>query len=241
MLAQENRRRATVLLGGCAAVVATVVWLVVALVGHPVLGLAGGLAAGTGAVAMTIRRAGAVALAKAGARPADQKSYPRFHNVVEGLCAAAGVPKPGLYVIEDPAMNAFVVGYDARRASIAATTGLLDGLTRIELEGVVAHELSHIKHLDILPATVAVPLLGVLAPSLVAKVVGHRRESLADVAGVSLTRYPPGLVSALEKLRDDSAVVRSSDRAIAHLWIEAPADQTDHPPLEERIQALREL
>jgi heat shock protein HtpX len=105
----------------------------------------------------------------------------------------------------------------------------------------MAHELSHVKHLDILPSTLAVTLLGRLTPSLVPRVVGERRENLADVTGVSLTRYPPGLISALEKLRDDSTVLRSSDRSIAHLWIEAPAEQTDHPPLDERIQALREL
>jgi heat shock protein HtpX len=85
--------------------------------------------------------------------------------------------------------------------------------------------------------------------------VSRRRESLADVSGVALTRYPPGLISALEKLRDDSTVVHSSSNATAHLWIEQPTAQENgqgrqvwinrlfntHPPLEERIAALREL
>jgi len=67
----------------------------------------------------------------------------------------------------------------------------------------------------------------------------RRRELLADVSGVALTRYPPGLISALEKLRDDTAVVHSGSRATAHLWIESP--NGIHPPLDERISALREL
>ena len=85
--------------------------------------------------------------------------------------------------------------------------------------------------------------------------VSRRRESLADVTGVSLTRYPPGLISALEKLKDDTTVVHSSSHATAHLWIESPLARTPeegrlawfnrlfetHPPLEERIEALKEL
>jgi heat shock protein HtpX len=85
--------------------------------------------------------------------------------------------------------------------------------------------------------------------------VSRRRETLADVSGVELTRYPPGLISALEKLRDDYTVVHSASHATAHLWIEQPMAQTPeegklsrfnrmfdtHPPLEERIALLREL
>lgn len=239
--ADENRRRARTLMAGAVAAIAVVVFVVFALAGRPLAGLVVGVAAGAGAVAFAVRRAEAVALSRAGAVSADPARYPRFHNVVEGLCVAAGVTKPELYVIDDPALNALSVGRQARAASLAVTTGLLDTLTRIELEGVVAHELSHIRRLDILPSTVAVTLVGLLVPGLVPRVLGPRREALADVTGVSLTRYPPGLISALEKVRDDPRAPRSSDRAIAHLWIEAPAEATDHPPLDERIQALREL
>jgi heat shock protein HtpX len=239
--ADANRRRARTLMGGAVAAIAAVVFLVLALAGWPLVGLVAGLAAGAGAVAVAVRRADAVVLAKAGALPADAAAYPRYHNVVEGLCVAAGVTKPELYVIDDPALNALSVGREARAASLAVTTGLLEALSRIELEGVLAHELSHVRQLDILPSTIAVTLVGLLAPGLVPRVLGPRREALADVTGVSLTRYPPGLISALEKVRDDPKRRRSSDRAIAHLWIEAPAEQTDHPPLDERIQALREL
>jgi len=238
--AEENRRRARTLLAGCAGVIALVVLVVLAVIGLPLVGLVVGIAAGAGVVAFASSRSDQAALRKAGAVASRPEDHPRFHNVVEGLCVAAGVSKPTLYVVDDAAMNAMSVGRAAHEASLVATTGLLDGLTRIELEGIVAHELSHIRQLDILPATLAVTLLGPIAPGLVPRVVAPRRESLADVTGVSLTRYPPGLISALEKVRD-APELRSSDRAIAHLWIEAPAVPTDHPPLDERIQALREL
>jgi heat shock protein HtpX len=239
--ADDNRRRARTLQGGGVAVVAFVVFVVFALFGLPLVGLVAGVALGAGVVAWASGRAEATALSKAGAVPADPHEHPRFHNVVEGLSVAAGVPKPALYVIEDEHLNALTVGRDPRRAAVAVTTGLLERLSRIELEGVLAHELSHVRHLDILPATLAVTLVGGLAPALIPRFVESRREDLADVTGVSLTRYPPGLISALEKVRDDATGPRSSDRAIAHLWLEAPAPTTDRPPLDERIQALREL
>jgi heat shock protein HtpX len=185
---------------------------------------------------------------------------------------------------------------------VAVTTGLLEKMNRVELEGVLAHELSHIKNYDILVSTLAVTMVGIVAllsdfalrflwwggprhrddnrdgggagagailavlgfvllllAPLVARLmqfaVSRRRESLADISGVSLTRYPPGLVSALEKLKDDTTVVHSGSTATAHLWIESPLARTPeegrhsrlnrlfdtHPPLEERIQALKEL
>lgn len=239
--ADENRRRARTLMAGVAGAIALVVLVLFTVAGRPLVGLVVGAVAGAGLVALAVRRADAVVLARAGAVPADPGAHPRYHNVVEGLCVAAGVTKPALYVIEDPSLNALSVGREARAASVVVTTGLLEALSRIELEGVLAHELSHVRQLDILPSTIAVTLVGVLAPGLVPRVLGSRREALADVTGVSLTRYPPGLISALEKVRDDPSAPRSSDRAIAHLWIESPAEPTDHPPLDERIQALREL
>ena len=245
----ENTRRAALLLGAVALIVLVPVWLVLAVVGLPFVGLLIALALAGGAVAWIYQSGERMAIARTGAHPADEAAYARFHNVVEGLAVAAGVPKPRLYVIDDEAPNAFTTGRSARDASLVATTGLLDKLNRIELEGVIAHELAHIRHLDILPATVAVPLAGI-APGVAARAVGPDREATADMAGASLTRYPPGLISALEKLRDDGATVRSFSKATAHLWIESPSQDgpnsppslsTTHPPLDERIEALREL
>src|SRR4051794_38393678 len=105
----------------------------------------------------------AVALAMSRAHPADPTEYARLHNVVEGLCIAAGLPKPRVYIIDDIAPNAFATGRDPKHAAIAVTTGLLDKMNRIELEGVLAHELSHIKNYDILVSTIAVTLVGFIA------------------------------------------------------------------------------
>jgi len=242
----------------------------------------------------------AIALALSHARPADEAEHARLHNLVEGLCIAGGLPKPRLYVVPDDAPNAFATGRNPRHAAIAVTTGLLETLNRVELEGVLAHELSHVKNYDTLVSTLAVTLVGVVtvlsdlavrtmwwgglshrserrggsgpaavlglfgivlvvAAPLVGRLmqfaVSRRRELLADVSGVALTRYPPGLIAALEKLRDNKTVVHSGSRATAHLWIESPVARVPsegrgarlnrlfdtHPPLEERIMALREL
>jgi heat shock protein HtpX len=244
-------------------------------------------------------KADAIALAMSRAHPADPQQYRRLHNLVEGLCIASGLPKPRVYVVDDPAPNAFATGRNPKHAAIAVTTGLLEKLNRVELEGVVAHELSHIRNYDILVSTLAVTLVGavalttdlairmmwwnggrerregdhgdhgnplailgfallILAP-IIAKAmqatISRRRETLADVSACQLTRYPPGLISALEKLRDDTTVTHSASTATAHLWIEQPmsgvGDQgrlgsihrlfDTHPPLEERISLLREL
>lgn len=240
-----------------------------------------------------------IALRVSRAVPADPQTYQRLHNLVEGLCIAGGLPKPGVYVIDDPAPNAFATGRNPQHAAIAVTTGLLEKMNRVELEGVVAHELSHIRNYDILVSTLAVTLVGAVAiltdlgirmmwwnggrirregdrdsgssplallgfvllivAPLVARVMqaamSRRRESLADVSACQLTRYPPGLISALEKLRDDSTTTHAASMATAHMWIEQPLSGVrdegrlkwvhglfdTHPPLEERIAVLRDL
>ena len=96
------------------------------------------------------------------ARP-TREQYRRLHNLVEGLCIAGGLPKPRVYVVDDPAPNAFATGRNPKHAAIAVTTGLLEKMNRVELEGVLAHELSHIRNYDILVSTLAVTLVGAVA------------------------------------------------------------------------------
>ncbi|MDQ2826751.1 MAG: M48 family metallopeptidase [Actinomycetota bacterium] len=297
----SNKRRSVLLVLGFVVLVVLVVMAVDLLLGFGVVGLFVAFAiAGTGS-ALSYWKSDAVALRMSHAMPADPTTYARLHNLIEGLCIAAGLPKPRVYVIDDPAPNAFATGRSPKHAAVAVTTGLLEKLNRVELEGVLAHELSHVKNYDILVSTLAVTLVGVvvlladfslrfmwwggprrrggnrqggggpgailavlglvllLVAPLVARVmqfaVSRRRETLADVSGVALTRYPPGLISALEKLKADTTVVHSSSRATAHLWVESPLARTPdegrlsrlnrlfdtHPPLEERILALKEL
>ena len=298
-LIRSNKRRSVALVAGFMIVVVLV-------------GLAIGLLVGNGPVFTIIAlvisaaiafgsywKADAIALRVSRAVPADPQQYQRLHNLVEGLCIAGGLPKPGVYIVDDPAPNAFATGRDPNHAAIAVTTGLLEKLNRVELEGVVAHELSHIRNYDILVSTLAVTMVGAVAlmtdmairmmwwnggrvsrrgdhgdssnplafvgfallivAPIIAKAmqatISRRRETLADVSACQLTRYPPGLISALEKLQQDTTVTHSASTATAHLWIEQPMSGVGdhgklagvhkmfatHPPLEERIALLREL
>jgi heat shock protein HtpX len=301
----SNKRRSWLLVAGFVAFVTLVAVLFAYLIGGGVVGIVVAIVIAVAASAGAYWSSDAVALRVSRARPADEDEYARYHNIVEGLCIASGLPKPRLYVVDDPAPNAFATGRNPRHAAVAVTTGLLEKLNRMELEGVLAHELSHIRNYDILVSTLAVTMVGVVAvladlsvrslwwgmgrnrysdydrregggggpaallsvfgflllalAPLVARVmqlaVSRRRETLADVSGIEMTRYPPGLISALEKLRDDSTVVHATSHATSHLWIEEPAAQTPeegrmarlnrlfqtHPPIEERIALLREL
>src|SRR3989338_4320832 len=99
-----------------------------------------------------------VALAATGAKEADERQYRELHRILENLAITAGVQKPRLYIIDDPAPNAFAAGRNQKHAVVAVTTGLLQRLERSELEGVLAHELSHVGNRDILVMTVVVVL-----------------------------------------------------------------------------------
>jgi heat shock protein HtpX len=101
-----------------------------------------------------------IVVSMAGAREAKDAEYPELHNIVENLAITAGLPKPKLYIVNDPAPNAFATGRDPEHAVVAVTTGILPLLNRSELEGVIAHELSHVGNRDMLVSTVAVVLVG---------------------------------------------------------------------------------
>lgn len=104
-----------------------------------------------------------LALSMAGAKPAVKSDNPELYRIVENLCITAGLPLPRVFIIRDVQPNAFAAGRDARHAVVAVTTGLLDSLDRQELEGVLAHELSHIGNKDMLISTIAVVLAGAVA------------------------------------------------------------------------------
>jgi len=104
-----------------------------------------------------------IALSMAGAHPATREQYFDFYNIVENLAITAGLPMPKIYVIDDPSPNAFATGRDKNHAVVAVTTGLLSIMNKTELEGVVAHEMSHIGNKDMLLSTVAVVLVGFIA------------------------------------------------------------------------------
>jgi heat shock protein HtpX len=236
-----------------------------------------------------------IVLAISRARPVKKEDYPYLYNVVEGLAIAAGLPKPRCYVIDDTAPNAFASGRNPKNSVIVVTTGLLQKLNRAELEGVIGHEMSHIKNYDVLVQTLAVVMVGVVAllsdwilrtflwgggrrrsreksggnaaaifivvalvltilspivAQLLRLAISRKREFLADANGALLTRYPPGLASALRKLDADKEPLEAANKATAHLYIVNPLKDikgrvnklfSTHPPIEERIAALEKM
>jgi heat shock protein HtpX len=234
-----------------------------------------------------------IVLSSTHARPAEGNEFIYLNNVAEGLSIAAGVPPPKVYVIDDPEINAFATGKNPEHASIAVTTGALQKLNRSELEGVVAHELSHVRNRDVEFMTFIAVLVGlvsilshiilrwawftprsrgrgrdrggsgleivvlilglilaILAPIAVALIqfaINRRREYMADASGAELTRYPEGLASALEKIKNNNQGKMKVDEAVSPLFISDPNKTAldelfaTHPPIEERIKRLRQM
>lgn len=296
----RNKRRTFLLLAAFVIFIFLIALAFNFLLGFGVVGVVIAVVIATAMAFVSYFESDKIALAATRAYPADPTQFQRYHNLVEGLCIAAGLPKPRLYVVDDPAPNAFATGRNPKHAAIAVTSGLLEKMNRVELEGVLAHELSHIKNYDMLVSTIAVTAVGVvvlladlgmrfmwfggrrsrrdttdsnnplglilvllalallvLAPffaQLMKMAVSRNREYLADASGVQLTRYPPGLISALEKLKADGTVVHEATKATAQLWIEEPLETSPeasgswlnrmfatHPPLDDRIARLKEM
>lgn len=235
-----------------------------------------------------------IALAASRARRITHDEEPQLFNVVEEMAIASGNPVPAVYIINDSAPNAFATGRNPEHSSVAVTTGLLEKLNRDELQGVIAHEMSHVRNYDILFATLvgimvgAIALLAdfflrwtfwgggrrsssegggilgvvmlvvalvsaILAPlaaRMVQLAISRKREYLADASAVELTRNPLGLANALQKIADDQEVLEVANRATAHLYIANPIKKFEkrakgmfstHPPIESRIQILRNM
>ncbi len=238
------------------AALALVLFAVSLAVVSPLMGLLLALAAAAVLTVVAVVKAGDVALWMIGAQPAQPVAHARLHNLVESLCFSSGLPKPGVHVVDDASVNAFAAGRGPRQAAIGVTSGMLESFTPIELEAVLAHELSRVKSYDVLVSTLAVTMLGLvtsfvsgdMSTRLVTSAIGSGEDSTADITGVSLTRYPPGLISALEKLRDRDTTVPVRSAAAGHLWLlpfgpTAEADQGvgRDGRLDARIDALREL
>ncbi len=142
------------------AVVATTISLAV---GAGSVGVIAGVVIAGGMAVTSYALSDKIALSSMGAVAADEQQYARLHNIVDGLAIAAGIPKPRVFVVDDPAPNAFATGKNYDHAAVAVTTGLLEKMSRDELEGVVAHELAHVRNYDIRVMTVAVATAGAIA------------------------------------------------------------------------------
>lgn len=228
------------------------------------------------------------------ARPATKEEDQQIVNILDALMITSGLPnKPRLYVVEDVQPNAFATGRNPQNAVICVTTGLLEKLDYYELEGVIAHEMSHIKNYDIRLSCVVSVMVGfivmlsdlftrtlfwgglkdndsdskangllmlvgliflILSPifgSLMQLALSRKREFLADSTAVEFTRNPDGLISALEKLENDSNELKTANSATANMYIVNPFKKngkkkstniwSTHPSTSDRIEALRNL
>jgi heat shock protein HtpX len=226
-----------------------------------------------------------IALASSGAQPVTRQQLPRLYDVMERLAAKANIPVPALYVVPDAAPNAFATGRNPQHASVAVTQGLLQIMNDDELEGVIAHELSHVRNYDILTSSIAATVAGAvtylaqwgwllggerdedreggalaailmifLAPfaaMLLQLFLSRTREYAADETGARMVGQPYGLISALEKLGAYNKRIPTSaiSPSTSSLCIVKPLFGSGtlsslfstHPPLEDRIAALKEM
>ena len=227
-----------------------------------------------------------IALWSVSAKPADSH-YKHQQNMVEGLALAAGIPTPKLFIMQNEQINAFASGRDPKHAVICLTTGAVENLNDKELEGVIAHEMSHIKNFDVRFMTLVAVMVGAIAifsemflrslwygghrdsdsgkgnaiffliaillaiiAPLVVKIVqlsiSRKREYLADASSVQLTRYPPGLISALKKIVLKNKPIKVSSAMKPLFFAETLPEKTQsmfstHPPVSARIRALQEM
>jgi heat shock protein HtpX len=297
-LVASNKRRSAVIVVGFVVFVAAVATIFARAMGYgfDVVGVAflfSGISSFT-----TYWFSSSLILGISGAREATRKEFFDFYTITENICLGERMPLPKLYVIDDTAMNAFATGRDPEHAVVCATTGLLARLSRQELEGVIAHELSHIQNYDIRLMSIVSVMVGLIAlladwflrmtrwggsrrdndrdggsqlqaiffivgivlalispivAQLIQLAVSRRREFLADASGVAMTKNPLGLAKALEKIGADTEPLEAANKATAHLYIDNPLKNlhggigwfaglfATHPPIAERIAALRAL
>jgi len=159
----SNKRRSFLLVLFFLGLIFLLAWVFDQLVGMGQAGIALALILAVGMTAGGYYYSDRVVLAMSRARPVEKAEFPYLYNVVEGLALAAGILAPRCYVIEDTAPNAFATGRNPEHSVVVVTTGLLEKLNRLELEGVVAHEMSHIRNYDVLLQTLTVVMVGVVA------------------------------------------------------------------------------
>jgi len=284
-----NKRRSVVIILGFLILIGIIAWFLSRYLGnsngifYTVLGCAALYAL------ITYFVASRMALAVNGAKEITQKDNPRLWRIIENLSITDGLPMPRVFIINDPAPNAFATGARPDKAIVCATTGLLAIMNDTELQGVFAHELGHVKNYDIRVSMVVFALVAVvailtdviirftwfgvgdrnrensgqagavilvvgivaaiLAPiiaTLIQLAISRQREYLADATGALTTRYPEGLISALEKIDKTGSALQKQNTATAHFFFANPLKGhsvtnlfSTHPPIKDRIARLR--
>ncbi|HEX7368471.1 MAG TPA: M48 family metalloprotease [Candidatus Saccharimonadales bacterium] len=227
-----------------------------------------------------------LSLAVNGAHEIRKSDNPRLFNIVENLAITDGLPTPRVFVMDDPAPNAFATGRKPENSAVCVTSGLLQIMDDQELQGVLAHELGHIKNYDIrvsmiafalsaiisiiadiilrmtwfsnrdrennnqiiMFAGIAAAIIAPLVATLIQLAISRRREYLADATGVLTTRYPEGLISALQKIGQTGSTLRRQNTATAHFFFANPLKKhsisglfSTHPPIADRIKRLQDM
>src|SRR6266403_247605 len=252
-----NGFRTTILL---AALTALVVWI-----GHMFGGANGAVIALVFAGAMNFFSywfSDKIVLKMYGAQEISPNDDPELYGIVRDLAGRAGLPMPRVYVIPEETPNAFATGRNPEHAAVAVTQGIRRILNKRELSGVLGHELSHVKHRDILISSIAATLAGAisylaymaqLAAMLIQMAVSRSREYMADEGGAKVSGDPLALASALRKLEMGAQniplqVSDATANSTAHMFIVNPLTVgglaklfSTHPPMEERIARLEAM
>ena len=282
-----NKRKTIFLMAGFMIFIGVLLWLFDKVFGGGSWSIfIGGVIGAALDTVITYYSGSKMALGINGATEVQKSDNPRLWRIIENLSITDGLPMPKVYIIDDPAPNAFATGRNPKSAAICATSGLLDIMDDNELQGVFAHELGHVKNYDIRVSMVAFALTAVisliadivlrmtwlsndnrennnsalfiagivaavLAPLVAAMIqlaVSRQREYLADATGALTTRYPEGLISALQKISQSGSTLRRQNTATAHLFFANPLKGhsitnlfSTHPPIADRIERLEAM
>lgn len=283
-----NKRKTVIIMLVFVAFVGLLGWLFSNYLGNGQPSIFYGTLIGSVIYALFTYFAGArMALAVNGAKQIQKRDNPRLWRIIENLAITDGLPMPKVYIMDDPAPNAFATGRNPKTSSVCATSGLLEIMDDEELQGVFAHELGHVKNYDIRVSMIAFALTAVisliadimlrmtwfrgndreqqgnqiffllgivaaiLAPliaTMIQLAISRQREYLADATSALTTRYPEGLVSALQKLERTGTALHRQNTATAHLFFANPLKGhslaslfSTHPPIPDRIKRLQEM
>jgi Zn-dependent protease with chaperone function len=233
--AAANRRHAVALCALASAVPAVVIGVVVGLVASLVVGVIALVVVEVVVGYGLWRIAPGVALRQVGAVQLSERDNHRLFNVTEGLCATFGLRTPDLYVVYDNVPNACALGRDASSAALVVTSGLLETMGPIELEGVIAHELAHVKRDDNGVSVIGLTLARLGGAGLLRRCVGAHREYRADMVGASAVRFPRGLLDALRLMEQapppagNSVFGPARFPATRDVWIDPSVDRRGQP------------
>jgi len=284
----QNKRRTVYIMVFFVIFVVLVIWLFVKFLHGSLAVFYGGLIGALIYTAISFYYGSRMALAINRAKKIQKQDNQRLWRIVENLAITDGLQMPDVYIMDDPSPNAFATGRDQQHSAVCVTSGLLEIMNDQELQGVIAHEMSHIKNYDVRVNMIAFALtaiislladiiirivwfggdrrennannqlfliLGIVAAILAPFVamfiqlaVSRQREYLADASGAITTRYPEGLISALEKIGRVGGATKVQNSSTAHMFFVNPLRKhtisnlfSTHPPITDRIKRLRDM